>query len=422
MAKDKVVLAYSGGLDTSCCIRWLQIEKNLDVIAVVGEIGQEHGDLQKIQEKAMKMGALDCRVVDMRKTFADDFLTKEIAANGLYEEKYPLISALSRPLLSQYCVQIAHDTGAKYIAHGCTGKGNDQVRFETSIEMLDPDIQVIVPVREWDFKTRPEEMEWAQKHGAIVPTTKASPYSIDENMFGRSIECGILENPWNEPPKDIWKKTVDPADAPDTPTTLTLGFKQGIPTAINGEEMDLVTLISKMDEIAGENGYGRLDVVENRLVGLKSRECYEAPGALAIITAHKALEDLCLERELLHEKSLLEQKWATNVYNGQWFGPLMQCMNAFIQTSQRYVTGEVRMDLYKGTCTVTGRKSDYSLYDYRLATYDREDNFDHDAAAGFCELYSLPAKTWAANRRAMRSKTSAKANTQAKANAQGLSK
>lgn len=422
MAKDKVVLAYSGGLDTSCCVRWLQIEKNLDVIAVVGEIGQEHGDLQKIHDKAIKMGAIDCRVVDMRKTFADDFLIKAIATNALYEGKYPLISALSRPLISQYCVQIAHETGAKYVAHGCTGKGNDQVRFETSIEMLDPDLTCIAPLREWDFKTRPEEMDWAQKHGAIVPTTKASPYSIDENMFGRSIECGILENPWNEPPKDIWKKTVSPEEAPDQPTNLVIGFKQGVPVSIDGEEMDLVTLISKMDKIAGANGFGRLDVVENRLVGMKSRECYEAPGALALITAHKALEDLCLEREVLHEKSLLEQKWAINVYNGQWFGPLAQCMNAFVAASQRYVTGEVRISLYKGNCTVTGRKSDFSLYDYRLATYDKDDKFNHDAAAGFCELYSLSARTWASNRRAMRSKQKANANAETKQNTNGLVK
>lgn len=396
--KEKVVLAYSGGLDTSCCIKWLQTEKNLDVIAVVGEVGQEHEGLEAVKQKALRMGAVECQVVDMRDDFADTILTKAIAANAMYENKYPLISALSRPEISKYLVDIAHQYGAKYIAHGCTGKGNDQVRFETSITNLDPTITIIAPVREWDLKTRPAEMEWAAANGVDVPTTKASPYSIDDNLFGRAIECGVLENPWNEPPADIYTMTTDPEAAPDEATVVQITFVKGVPTAIDGKQMSMVQIIETMNHIAGDNGYGRIDIIENRLVGVKSRECYEAPAALALITAHKALEDLCLEREVLHEKIEIEHRWATTVYNGQWFGPLKEAYDAFIASTQRYVTGIVRLRFYKGTCTVTGRKSPYSLYDYRLATYDVHDEFNHDAAAGFCELFGLSTKVWAANR------------------------
>lgn len=397
--KEKAVLAYSGGLDTSVCIKWLQEEKNLDVIAVVGDVGQEHDGLEQVRTKALATGAIDCLVVDMREEFAEEYLTLAIAANAMYENKYPLVSALSRPVITKHLVDVAHKFGAKYIAHGCTGKGNDQVRFEASIAMLDPELQIIAPVREWDLKTRPEEIEWAQAHGIEVAATKASPYSIDDNLWGRAIECGVLENPWNEPPLDIYTMTVDPAAAPDEPEYAEVSFKQGKPCAVNGEEMSVLDAILKMNEISGRNGYGRLDMIENRLVGVKSRECYEVPGALALIEAHKALEDLCLERDVLHYKLGIEQSWACQVYNGLWFSPLKQALDAFLASTQKCLTGTVRLRFFKGSCTVVGRKSDYSLYNYALATYDADDAFNHEAAKGFIELHSLSAKTWATNRR-----------------------
>ena len=397
--KEKAVLAYSGGLDTSVCIKWLQEEKNLDVIAVVGEVGQEHDGLEQVKQKALKTGAIACHVVDMRQEFADEYLTKALAANALYENKYPLVSALSRPVISQYLVDIAHQYGATVIAHGCTGKGNDQVRFETSVTMLDPTLKIIAPVREWDLKTRNEEMDWAVEHGIDVPTTKASPYSIDDNLWGRAIECGVLEDPWNEPPKDIYTMTVDPTEAPDEPEYVEISFKKGVPCALDGKEMSYLDIIYAMNDVAGRNGYGRLDMIENRLVGVKSRECYEAPGALAIIEAHKSLEDLCLERDVLHYKLGIEQTWAIEVYNGKWFSPLKNALDAFLASTQECLTGVVRLRFYKGTCTVVGRKSDYSLYNYGLATYDAADVFDHKAAKGFIDLFGLQLRTWATNRR-----------------------
>lgn len=401
MAKEKCVLAYSGGLDTSVCLKWLQDEKGLDVIAVVGEVGQEHEGLEQVRERALATGALDCIVADMREMFAQDYLSKALYANAQFENKYPLVSALSRPLISKYLVDTAHKYGARYIAHGCTGKGNDQVRFETSIQALDPTLEIIAPVREWDLHTRQEEMEWAAAHGVDVPTTKSKPYSIDDNVWGRAIECGVLEDPMNRPPLDIYTMTVDPEKAPDEPTEIMIDFVEGIPVAIDGKEMDYLHIIEEMNKIAGANGYGRIDMIENRMIGVKSRECYEAPGALALIMAHRALEDMCLEREVLRYKLHIEQDWATLVYNGQWYSPLKHAMDAFLSTTQTCVTGKVRLKFYKGSCTVTGRESDYSLYDYGLATYDAADTFNHAAAKGFIDLYGLSTKVWATNRRKM---------------------
>ncbi len=397
-AKDKVVLAYSGGLDTSICIKWLMDEHNLDVIAVIGEVGQEHDELEGIRQKALRTGAIEAYVVDMREEFAEEYLSYAIRANALYENRYPLLSALSRPIISKHLVDIAHKHGAKYIAHGCTGKGNDQVRFETSVWLLDPTLQIIAPVREWPFKTRPEEIEWASEHGVEVAATNAKPYSIDDNLWGRAIECGVLEDPWNEPPEDIYTMTQSPENAPDKPEYVVVDFEKGIPSGLNGEKMSFLDVIYKLNEIAGKNGFGRIDMVENRLIGVKSRECYEQPAALALINAHKALEDLCLEREVLHYKLGIEQKWAEAVYYGQWFAPLKIALDGFIESTQSHVTGQVRLKFYKGSCVVVGRKSEYSIYSYELATYDKEDAFDHDAAQGFIELFSLPAKTWAENR------------------------
>lgn len=399
MAKDKCVLAYSGGLDTSVCIKWLQDEKNLDVIAVVGEVGQEHEGLEQVKQRALETGAIDCIIADMREDFAADYLSKALYANANFENKYPLVSALSRPLISKYLVDTAHKYGAKYVAHGCTGKGNDQVRFETSIQALDPTLEIIAPVREWDMHTRQEEMDWAEVHGVTVPTTKSKPYSIDDNLWGRAIECGVLEDPMNRPPLDIYTMTTDPEKAPEEATEIEVEFKAGLPVAIDGEQMSYLDIIAKMNQIAGDNGFGRIDMIENRMIGVKSRECYEAPGALALIVAHRGLEDMCLEREVLRYKLHLEHDWATMVYNGQWFSPLKHAVDAFMATTQQCVTGTVRLKFYKGNCTVTGRKSDFSLYDYGLATYDAADTFNHKAAKGFIDLYGLSTKVWAKNRR-----------------------
>lgn len=399
MAKDKCVLAYSGGLDTSVCIKWLQDEKNLDVIAVVGEVGQEHEGLEQVRQRALETGAIDCIIADMREDFAADYLSKALYANANFENKYPLVSALSRPLISKYLVDTAHKYGAKYVAHGCTGKGNDQVRFETSIQALDPTLEIIAPVREWDMHTRQEEMDWAEAHGVTVPTTKSKPYSIDDNLWGRAIECGVLEDPMNRPPLDIYTMTTDPEKAPEEATEIEVEFKAGLPVAIDGEQMSYLDIIAKMNQIAGANGFGRIDMIENRMIGVKSRECYEAPGALALIVAHRGLEDMCLEREVLRYKLHLEHDWATMVYNGQWFSPLKHAVDAFMATTQQCVTGIVRLKFYKGNCTVTGRKSDFSLYDYGLATYDAADTFNHKAAKGFIDLYGLSTKVWAKNRR-----------------------
>ena len=350
MAREKVVLAYSGGLDTSCCIQWLMKEKDLDVITLLVNVGQECDDLEFSRQKALDCGAVESIVLDVQDEFADEYCGKAIAANGLYQA-------------------------------------------------LDPDLKVIAPVRVWDLYTRPQEIAFAEANGIPVGAKKASPYSIDDNLWGRAIECGVLEDPWNEPPADIWKTTKDIADTPDTPTDVVVGFKAGMPCSLDGVEMSARQVIEKLDVVAGDNGYGRLDQLENRLVGIKSRECYEVPGGCALICAHKALEDLCLERELLHYKLGAEQKWAELVYYGLWFSPLKLALDAFFASTQQCVTGEVKLRFHKGTCTVVGRRSAHSLYDYGLATYDEGDTFDRDSAAGFIFQWGLPSKVWAKHRK-----------------------
>ena len=396
MKKGTCILAYSGGLDTSVCIRWIIENYDLDVIACVVDVGQERVDtLDAIQQKALDIGAIQSLVLDVRDEFAQDYVALSLMTNGMYENKYPLVSALSRPLISKRLVALAKELDAEYIAHGCTGKGNDQVRFETSIAALDPDITILGPVREWELTSRDKAMDYAEKHGIPVPTTKVSPYSIDDNMTGRAIECGVLEDPNVAPPEDVYTITQDPkrVDAPDE-EIVTLTFKEGLPVAINGQQMDLTVLIEEMNAIAGPHGIGRIDMIENRLIGVKSREIYEAPGMMALITAHKALEELTLERETMHFKLGLEQQWSQLVYFGKWFSPLKLAIDAFMASTQRYVTGDVRLSLYRGNCVAVGRTSPYSLYDFGLATYDDSDQFNHTAAKGFMELYSLPIKVW----------------------------
>ncbi|MBE0448602.1 MAG: argininosuccinate synthase [Actinobacteria bacterium] len=390
--KDRVVLAYSGGLDTSVAIKWLQDNYDLEVIAVAVDIGQG-GDLEEIKNKALRIGAVHSEVVNAKKTFAEKFIAPALKANALYERNYPLATALSRPLIAKVLVEIAQGTGAVYAAHGCTGKGNDQVRFEVTLRALNPDLTIIAPAREWDF-TRESAIEYAQKHNIPIPITKQSPYSIDENIWGRSVECGILEDPWIEPPEDVFAMTVDPSKAPDKPTYLEVTFKEGMPVAINDEKMDLLTLIGKTNEVAGSNGFGRIDKIENRLVGIKSREIYEAPAALSLIMAHRELEDITLERDLAHLKYGIEQKYAELVYYGLWFSPLRESLDAFINEAQKVVNGTVRLKFYKGSCQVVGRKSPNSLYERTLATYEAGDTFARQAAAGFNKIWGLGLETW----------------------------
>lgn len=392
--KERVVLAYSGGLDTSVMVKWLQVEKNLDVVAICCNVGQESQDLNWVKQKALDMGAIAAESVDLRNEYANQVLTKAIAANGLYEGSYPLLSALSRPMISAYMVEAAHQYGASYIAHGCTGKGNDQVRFETSIHAIDPSLNVIAPVREWDLLTREQEMQWASDHDVPVPTTAAKPYSIDDNLFGRAIECGVLEDAWNEPPADIWTMTTDPEDAPNEPEEVIIGFKQGVPVSLNGNDMNMLELICELNKIAGAHGFGRIDMIEDRVIGIKSRECYECPASLALINAHKALEALCLDHDTLHYKSGIDAQWATLVYDGLWFSPLKNAIDSFINSTQQFVTGEIKAKFYKGTFTVTGRKSNYSLYRQELATYGDGDMFDRSFSKGWIGLHSLPTQTW----------------------------
>lgn len=393
MAKEKIVLAYSGGLDTSIAIKWLQEEYNCDVVALAVDVGQG-GDLEAVKDKALKIGAIESYVVDVRDEFVNDYVSPALKANALYEGKYPLVSALSRPLIAKLQVELAESEGAKYVAHGCTGKGNDQVRFEVSIGALNPELEIVAPLREWTL-SREEAMEYAKKNNIPVPTCKEKPYSIDENLWGRAIECGVLEDPWNEPPADIYELTSDIDETSDKPTYMEIEFAKGIPVSINGDKKSLADIIGEVGKIAGKNGWGRLDMIENRLVGIKSREVYEAPAALALIEAHQSLEDLTLERDLLHYKSLIEQKYADLVYFGLWFSPLKKALDAFIEETQESVTGTVRLKLHKGTCQVVGRKSKESLYDYSLATYEIGDQFSHKSAKGFIDLWGLPVKVWA---------------------------
>jgi argininosuccinate synthase len=389
MANQKVVLAYSGGLDTSVAIKWLQ-QQGYDVVAVGLDVG-EGKDLDFVKEKALTVGAIESYSIDARKEFAEEFVLPVLQSHAMYEDKYPLVSALSRPLISKKLVEIAEEVGAVAVAHGCTGKGNDQVRFEVSIKALNPDLKVLAPVREWGW-SREEEIEYAKEHNIPIPIDLDNPYSIDANLWGRANECGILEDPWATPPEGAYELTVPLEKTPDTPDIIEIAFEKGVPVSINGKEYPLHELILKLNAVAGKHGVGRIDHVENRLVGIKSREVYECPGAITLIKAHKELEDLTLTKDIAHFKPIITHKLTELIYNGLWFAPLRKAILAFLDETQKNVTGVVRVKLFKGHAVVEGRKSEYSLYNEKLATYTKEDEFDHQSAVGFIELFGLPTK------------------------------
>ncbi len=390
---DKVVLAYSGGVDTSVAIKWLSEKYGLEVIAVTIDVGNEK-DFSAIRQKALEIGAVKALVIDGKELFIKYFAFPALQANALYQGQYPLATALSRPLMAKLLVDTAVAEGATAIAHGCTGKGNDQVRFEVGINSLAPDMKILAPAREWGM-TRDETIDYAKKHLIPLPVTAKSPYSIDECLWGRAIECGILEDPWAEPPADVYNWTTSPADAPDEPEYIEIGFDKGVPVAINGDEMDGVSLVQKLNDIAGRHGVGRIDHIEDRVVGIKSREIYEAPAAVVLIQAHRALEAMNMSRDQLRFKEKVSMECADLIYNGLWFSQFNRDLSAYILSSQRYVTGTVRIKLFKGTSAVVGRKSPWSLYNLGLATYDKGDKFDVRAAEGFIQLWGLPVKTQA---------------------------
>ncbi len=387
---DKIVLAYSGGLDTSVAIKWLTEKYKMAVIALTIDIGGV-SDLQMIQQKALKIGAVKALTVDAKKVFVDSFVFPALKANAVYEGQYPLATALGRPLIAKLLVETARKEKAIAVAHGSTGKGNDQVRFDVSVATLAPELKVVAPAREWGM-TREETISYAEKHDIPIPIKVASPYSIDENLWGRSIECGVLEDPWTEPPEEVFAWTRSPLASPDRPEYIEIGFVSGVPVSLNGEEMDGVALIQQLNVVAGKHGVGRIDHVESRLVGIKSREIYEAPAAVVLLKAHQALEAMTLTKDQLRFNQKVSCEYADMVYNGLWFTALRRDLAAYVDSAQKYVTGTVRVKLFKGTCMVVGRKSSVSLYDYSLATYDKGDVFDQSASPGFIHIWGLPVR------------------------------
>jgi len=390
---EKVVLAYSGGLDTSIAVRWIKEQYNMDVITLTINVGDEK-DSAAVQEKALKIGALKALVIDARETFVKDYIFPALQGNAIYQGRYSLATALARPLMAKLLVKVAGEENATAISHGCTAKGNDQVRFDVSAAALAPRLKTIAPAREWGM-TREQSIAYAEKHGIPVPVTTASPYSIDENIWGRSVECGILEDPWAEPPEDAFKWTNSIMNTPDEPGYIEIGFEKGIPSSLGGQQMDGLTIIQKLHYLAGKHGVGRVDHIEDRLVGIKSREIYEAPAATALLTAHKALESLTLSKGQIKLKNMIASEYADLIYNGLWFTALRQDLAAFVKSTQRYVSGMVRLKLHKGNCQVVGRKSPYALYRHELATYDQGDLFDHSASPGFIHIWGLPVITQA---------------------------
>jgi argininosuccinate synthase len=391
--EKKVVLAYSGGLDTSVCLKWLE-QRGATPYALYLDLGQGE-PAEDVRKKALEIGAADAFVRDAKAEFAAEYVAPAIKANALYGGKYPLFTALGRPLIARKLVEAAREVGATHIAHGSTGKGNDQVRFDVTTASIAPDLTVVAPVRDWNMN-RPEEIEYAREHGIPVPVTKESPYSVDANLWGRSIEAGPLEDPDHEPAEDVFELTAAPEEAPDEPRYVEIGFEEGLPTSLDGRELPLVELIAELNGIAGAHGVGRVDMIEDRLVGIKSREIYEAPAALAIILAHRELETLTLTKDVLRFKSSVEQRYAELTYDGLWFTPLKAALDAFVNETQKTVTGTVRLKLYRGSSTIAGRTAPHALYNKDLATYDPNSTFDEAAAAGFITLWGLPARQWAA--------------------------
>jgi argininosuccinate synthase len=390
---DKVVLAYSGGLDTSVAIKWLKEKHALDVIAFSVDVGNEP-DFPAIREKALKLGAVKALVSDARKAFVDQFVFPALKADAVYQGRYPLSTALARPLMAELLVDTALKEGAKAVAHGCTGKGNDQVRFDVSVAGLAPELKILAPARDWGM-TRDETIKYARRHDIPIPVTADSPYSIDQNLWGRSIECGVMEDPWLEPPDDafIWVRALE--ETPDEPEYIEIGFEKGVPVAVNGREMEGIVLIQQLNDLAGKHGVGKIDHIEDRVVGIKSREVYETPAAVVLLQAHQALESLTLSKEQRRFKQIIAGEYADLVYNGLWFTSFREDLAAYVESSQRFVSGTVRVKLFKGSCSVVGRKSPYSLYRHELATYDKGDVFDQSAAVGFIHLWGLPARTQA---------------------------
>ena len=397
---NRVVLAYSGGLDTSVAIGWIARETGAEVIALAADVGQGGEDLDAIRERALACGAVESVVVDAREEFARDFVAPALRANALYQDRYPLVSALSRPLIAKHLIAAAREHGASAIAHGCTGKGNDQVRFEVSAAALAPDLRVLAPVRDSGM-TRDKAIAYAEERGLPLDVSSRSPYSIDQNLWGRTAECGVLEDPWVTPPEEVFAYTASPLD-PHDPDEVTIGFADGVPVSLDGRALGLVGLIAELTARAGAQGVGRIDLVEDRLVGIKSREIYECPAAVTLLLAHRDLEDLTLERDLARAKRGVDQRWAELAYDGLWYSPLKRALDAFVDSASARVSGDVRMRLHAGSATVVGRRSEASLYDHSLATYDTGDRFDQRDAKGFVDLWGLPVRVWAAREERMR--------------------
>lgn len=388
----KIVIAYSGGLDTSVAIRYLKEKYNAEIIAYTSNIGQKIEPPEILEERAIKAGAKKFYYEDLREKFVKEYIIPSLKAGALYQDKYPLATSLSRPLIAEGVVKIAKKEKADAVSHGCTGKGNDQVRFELAFKYLAPELKVIAPLREWEFKSRDEEIEYAKEKGIPISTTKEKIYSIDENLWGISIECGILEDPWKEPPEDAYQITNSPEKAPINPEYIEIGFEKGVFVSLNNKEMEPIEIIEKLRDIGAKHGVGRIDMVEDRVVGIKSREIYEAPAAVILHNAHSELEKLVFSRELYEFKKIVSTKYSQIVYFGQWFSHLRECLDRFVEETQKYVTGKVKVKLYKGNCIVVGRKSPYSLYKEELATYSQKDIFDHKASSGFIEIFGLLSK------------------------------
>jgi argininosuccinate synthase len=390
---EKIILAYSGGLDTSVMVPWIKEKYGYDVVTYTCDLGQGD-DIQKIREKALKTGAVDAIAEDARAIFVDRFVFPALMAGALYEGKYPLATALGRPLIAKLMVDVARQHKARAVAHGCTGKGNDQVRFDVTFQTLAPDLKIVAPVREWSM-TRPESLEYCRKHNIPVEAKPESPYSIDQNLFGRSVEAGLLEDPWDEPPEEAYAWTTDPRKAPNEPEYIDIEWEHGVPVGLNGNKLDGVALIEKLNQIAGRHGIGRIDHVENRLVGIKSREVYEAPAAVLLHEAHRELETICLTKQAVRFKTMVSQEYADLIYNGLWFSGFHNDLWAFVASNQRYVGGVTRVKLYKAKATVVGRKSEHSLYSKKLATYDHGSDYDQSAAQGFIKIHGLSQQTQA---------------------------